>query len=118
MARHIYVESMRTTGLPPHIAGIGVMVVTAVLHEFVLSFAFKLFRPWFFCIILLQVPYMYLSNFFKGTRLGNLVMWIGLFAGMPLLYIFYGREVALRGGVSHAHASSASSMDMLFSALL
>lgn len=92
MARHIYVESLRTVKIPIYtkfLAAIGTQVVTAVFHEYVLVVAFNMFRPVFFFIICLQIPYGIFTERFKGTRLGNVVMWVGLMTGFPVLELSY-----------------------------
>ena len=32
---------------------------------------------------------MYISELFRGTRVGNVVMWVGLMAGFPILEMSY-----------------------------
>lgn len=107
MLRHIYMESQRRVRFfNRELAALGTYVVTAVFHEMVLINAFALVRPWMFTIILAQVPLIYLTRmpFFAGTRLGNLIMWFGLFIGMPLLELSYAREwsIAHQGGTNNA----------------
>lgn len=92
MARHIYVESLRTVKHSLYsktLAAIGTQIVTAVFHEYVLVVAFNMFRPIFFFIICLQIPYGILTERFKGTRLGNVIMWVGLMTGFPVLELSY-----------------------------
>jgi len=100
---HIYVESMRQMqkinkgisqggGFPLYsnrIAAASTQIVTAVLHEFVLCIAFKMFMPLMFSIIVLQIPYGMMTERLKGSRLGNVVMWVGLALGFPALELFY-----------------------------
>lgn len=96
---HIYIESMRQMqkindgrGFPLYsnrMAAVSTQIVTAVLHEFVLCIAFKMFMPLMFSIIVLQIPYGMLTERMKGTRLGNVVMWVGLALGFPALELFY-----------------------------
>eukprot|EP00741_Cyanophora_paradoxa_P020215 tig00000219_g19514.t1 len=120
MCRHVYVESMKTCGrlMTPPLAAVSTMLVTAFLHELELATAFlreassgavgrgggpvvvltcaiRMVRPWMFAIILVQVPYMYVSSLFKGTAVGNAFVVVGMFVGMPLLWMLYAREVVM-----------------------
>jgi diacylglycerol O-acyltransferase-1 len=93
MARHVYVESMRTVPFQFYdktAAAIGTQVVTAIFHEYVCACAFTIFRPTFFVIIIAQIPYGMLTEKVKGTRIGNIIMWCGLMAGFPILEFTYG----------------------------
>jgi hypothetical protein len=90
MCRHVYMESMRQVGFfNKTIAAISTYVVTAVLHEYLLAIAFVTLRPWFFGMIVAQIPFLYFTERFKGTRFGNLLMWLGFSAGLPVLELFY-----------------------------
>lgn len=67
--------------------------ISAWAHELIFSVAFKTFRPWFFIAMLLQGPIVALGEFFKPeSRRGNLLMWLSLFIGQPLLELLYFRE--------------------------
>eukprot|EP01080_Neovahlkampfia_damariscottae_P006134 gene6134-10142_t len=100
MTRHIYIESMRQMDsfdfYSKKMAAISTQIVTAVIHEVVMIVAFKVFKPTFFIMILVQIPYgMYISELFRGTRTGNIVMWVGLMAGFPILEMTYTYFYAL-----------------------
>lgn len=73
-------------------ATIGVFFISAMLHEVVSSVAFKCIRPWFFFGMLAQVPLVQLSRRFRGHRRGNMIVWLSLFMGQPLLEILYFRD--------------------------
>jgi len=91
MCRHIYVESMRTVPFFNRVwAAVSTFVVTAIFHEYVLAVAFGLIRPYFFTMICVQIPYVFLTDkFLKGTRTGNIAMWVGFVVGFPLLQLSY-----------------------------
>ncbi|KAL0483376.1 hypothetical protein AKO1_014702, partial [Acrasis kona] len=90
MCRHVYMESMRQVPLfNKKLAAISTYVTTAILHEYLLCIAFVTFRPWFFGLIVLQIPFLYAVERFKGTRLGNMIMWLGFSAGLPIIELFY-----------------------------
>eukprot|EP01027_Heterolobosea_sp_BB2_P005835 GEZU01008877.1.p1 GENE.GEZU01008877.1~~GEZU01008877.1.p1 ORF type:complete len:487 (-),score=90.68 GEZU01008877.1:131-1591(-) len=97
MARHIYLESMRQVKLKVYnkkTAAIGTFIVTAMLHEYVLSNAFRMFRPWLALLIMLQIPLIYLTELpvLKGSRYGNLIMWASMVVGMPAVEMWYARD--------------------------
>ncbi len=62
------------------------------MHELLFSVAFKTVRPWFFIGMLVQIPFIIISRFFRGTRRGNIIVWLSLFAGQPMLEMLYFRE--------------------------
>jgi hypothetical protein len=90
MCRHVYLESMRQVRyFNKTIAAISTYVVTALLHEYLLGVAFAIFKPWFFTMIVAQIPFLYAVERFKGTRFGNIIMWLGFSAGLPILELSY-----------------------------
>jgi len=90
--RHIYVESMYYYKVTKVVATFGVFLFSAVLHEIISSVAFRVVRPWFFFGMLVQIPLIHLSRRFRGRRRGNMIVWLSLFMGQPLLEILYFRE--------------------------
>jgi diacylglycerol O-acyltransferase-1 len=60
MCRHVYVESQRQVKFFNNtLAAISTYVVTAIMHEYLLSIAFVMFRPWFFAMIIAQSKFHY-----------------------------------------------------------
>jgi diacylglycerol O-acyltransferase-1 len=78
--------------VPRDVAVLFTFLLSAILHEVIFSVAFKTIRPYFFLGMVLQVPLVLMTHSLKGTRRGNLVVWISLFCGHPLLEILYLRE--------------------------
>jgi diacylglycerol O-acyltransferase-1 len=91
MCRHIYVESMRAVPFfNKYWAAISTYVVTAIFHEYVLVIAFGFLRPYFFTIICAQIPFVFFTDkYLKGTRAGNIAMWVGFVLGFPVLQLSY-----------------------------
>jgi hypothetical protein len=89
--RHIVVESMHYSGVSKATAFLGTFVLSALLHELVVSVAFRTARPWFFAGMVAQVPLAYVGAAFRGTRRGNALVWLSLFIGHPLLELLYAR---------------------------
>jgi hypothetical protein len=48
------------------------------------------FRPTFFLLIVSQIPYSFLTKNLEGTYFGNMVFWITLMLGFPVLELCYG----------------------------
>ena len=87
-----YVFQAIKESVPRDVAVLFTFLLSAFLHEVIFSVAFKTIRPYFFLGMLLQVPLVLMTHSLKGTRRGNLVVWISLFCGHPLLEILYLRE--------------------------
>jgi len=90
--RHLYIDVVKYGNVGKEYALLGTFLISAVLHELIFSVAFKTVRGWFFGGMLLQVPLIMLSQQLRGTRRGNLTVWLSLFLGQPLLELLYIRE--------------------------
>eukprot|EP00871_Galdieria_phlegrea_P000396 jgi/Galph1/1357/GphlegSOOS_G5931.1 len=92
--RHVFVESMHKYHVNRMSATIATFLMSAVLHEFIFIVSFKTLRPFMFFGILFQVPLIRLSQIASlgGHRRGNLLMWLNLFMGHPLIELFYFRS--------------------------
>lgn len=42
--------------------------------------------------MLLQIPLIILGPYYRGKRRGNLLVWLSLFLGQPLLELLYFRD--------------------------
>ena len=76
-------------------AVLATFVLSAVLHELILSTAFKTTRVYFFVAMCLQLPLIWLSRASaggSGSSLGNTLVWVSLFCGQPVLELLYARE--------------------------
>lgn len=91
--RHIFVESMHKYHVNRTSATAATFLVSAILHEFIFIVSFKTVRPFMFFGILFQVPLIRLSQtaVISGHRRGNLLVWLNLFMGHPLIELFYFR---------------------------
>lgn len=95
--RHLYVESVSRHHIRARTATAGTFFFSAIMHEYVVATGFKVHPfsfslPYMFLGMGMQLPLMALSNKFDGTRRGNLLMWITLFLGQPLITILYVRQ--------------------------
>lgn len=90
--RHVLTDTMHYWSLPREAALMLTFFLSAVLHEALLVVCFRQLSWGFFAGMLFQVPLVYLTNRFRGRRRGNLIMWVHLFLGQPLLELFYLRQ--------------------------
>lgn len=89
--RHLYVESVRHN-VTPRTAAFGTFFLSAVLHEYVCIVGFRMVRPYMFLGMMLQVPLMQFSIRWVGSRKGNMLMWLMLFVGQPVVILMYVRD--------------------------
>ena len=102
MSRHIYVESMRRVkGFNRVLAALSTFFVTAILHEFVLIITFKVFRVYFFSMVIAQIPLFYVTEKLSGTRLGNVFLWFGFTLCFPTMEFLYFRSALLERGAEN-----------------
>ena len=92
--RHVYIESMYYFKASKDMATFYVFLVSAILHEVVGSLGFKNLKPYFFFAMFMQVPLALLNKKLKNMskRTGNILMWISVMLGQPLLEILYYRD--------------------------
>lgn len=90
--RHTYLDLVTFGQASKSQAQMATFFFSAVFHELIFSVAFKTLRPWFFLGMMVQMPLIFISKFFKNTRRGNYIMWLSLFTGQPLLEMLYFSE--------------------------
>ena len=99
--RHLLLETQLYFRLRKRGAILLTFLASAILHELVLSVAFKTIRPWFFLAMLSQIPLIVLSRSVQGvggregataSRWGNVFVWVSLYLGQPVLELLYCRE--------------------------
>ncbi|MDR3548902.1 MAG: MBOAT family O-acyltransferase [Candidatus Pacebacteria bacterium] len=90
--RHLYLESMYYFHATKDVATVLVLLVMTVMHEIFFSCAFKAYHPFFLITVIAQIPLVFLNRKVKNSRrVGNVIMWISLMFGQPLLEILYFR---------------------------
>lgn len=90
--RHLYIDSMYYFQASKDVATIIVFVFSAIMHEVFFCYAFKGYQPYFLYVMLAQIPLLYLNRVKSSRRVGNVIMWISLMIGQPLLEILYLRN--------------------------
>lgn len=90
---HVY-EELQLQGLHRETSRLITFGISIVLHELVAMGVVGVVSPWLALFSVLQFPLFSLmrSSFFKGKRLGNLVFWLGLVVGVPLIAVLYSQE--------------------------
>eukprot|EP00160_Parvularia_atlantis_P018579 Unigene6934_Nuclearia_a/m.21241 Unigene6934_Nuclearia_a/g.21241 ORF Unigene6934_Nuclearia_a/g.21241 Unigene6934_Nuclearia_a/m.21241 type:complete len:251 (+) Unigene6934_Nuclearia_a:928-1680(+) len=92
--RHIFLESLRY-GRSKIRATLLTFLVSAVLHEYLFTLSFKSVEIFFAVAMVVQVPLILLSRVVHNQRWGNVLMWLSLFTGQPMLELLYMRQYAL-----------------------
>ncbi|KAL1923020.1 uncharacterized protein VTP21DRAFT_9396 [Calcarisporiella thermophila] len=95
LLRHVYHSSVEAYNLSKINATLLTFLLSSCLHELVMIVVSRRFRMLLFFLQMLQVPLMFLSRVpvvRQRKILGNVVFWIGMLTGPPLLGIVYSRE--------------------------
>jgi diacylglycerol O-acyltransferase-1 len=90
LLRHVYFQTIRLTWSKQ--AGVWMtFFFSAVIHELCMSIVFRTLRFYFFLAMVLQVPFVILAERLKtkSPRIGNMLMWMSLFTGQPLMLLMY-----------------------------
>lgn len=96
--RHIYVDSMSRHKIEKSTAALGTFLFSAIMHEYICLIGFRLLRPYMFLGMMIQVPLVALSRGMAHTRIGNMLMWIMLFLGQPIILLLYVRDYLTQNG--------------------
>ncbi|KAF8845114.1 MBOAT-domain-containing protein [Paxillus ammoniavirescens] len=93
LLRHVYAPSLATY---PSLSRTGAMFVTFLLsaaaHELVMVVVTRKIRLYLFLMQLIQIPLILVSRapaIRRNKLMGNVVFWLGLYAGFPLLCVAY-----------------------------
>ncbi|KAJ6619846.1 MBOAT, membrane-bound O-acyltransferase family-domain-containing protein [Mycena sp. CBHHK59/15] len=92
LLHHVYASTMASYKLSRSTAMFVTFLLSACVHELVMVVVTKKFRMYIFLLQLIQIPLIAASRLpvMKRNKLmGNVVFWIGLYAGFPLLCVAY-----------------------------
>ncbi|KAF8239406.1 hypothetical protein L208DRAFT_92152 [Tricholoma matsutake] len=67
-------------------------LLSACVHELVMVVVTQKFRMYLFILQIVQIPMIVISRMpivKRNQMLGNIVFWLGLYAGFPLLCVAY-----------------------------
>lgn len=91
--RHVFVDSIYYFNVSKDIATTVVAIVSMLMNELYLSIGFKVTQPYFLIVMLTHIPLAFLSKKSKNSRrVGNILMWISVLVGQPLVEIMYFRN--------------------------
>ncbi|KAK0188665.1 MBOAT, membrane-bound O-acyltransferase family-domain-containing protein [Armillaria mellea] len=92
LLRHVYASTMASYKLSRTSAMFITFFLSACVHELVMVIVTQKIRMYLFLLQLIQIPLIALSRMpiiKQNQMLGNVVFWLGLYAGFPLLCVAY-----------------------------
>ncbi|KAJ7116070.1 MBOAT, membrane-bound O-acyltransferase family-domain-containing protein [Mycena epipterygia] len=92
LLHHVYASTMASYKLSRSSAMFITFLLSACVHELVMVVVTKKFRMYIFLLQLIQIPLIIVSRLpaiKRNKLLGNVVFWLGLYAGFPLLCVAY-----------------------------
>ncbi|KAI1793521.1 MBOAT-domain-containing protein [Ganoderma leucocontextum] len=92
LLRHVYASTMSSYKLTRQSAMFFTFLLSAAAHELVMAIVTKKIRFYLFAMQIAQIPLIAIGRIpaiRRNRLLGNMVFWIGLYAGFPLLCVAY-----------------------------
>jgi sterol O-acyltransferase len=92
LLRHVYAATIMSYHVSKTTAMFVTFLLSACAHELVMVVVTRKFRMYLFTMQLIQIPLITLGRIpsIKRNRLmGNVIFWLGLYAGFPLLCVAY-----------------------------
>ncbi|EMD39091.1 hypothetical protein CERSUDRAFT_81871 [Gelatoporia subvermispora B] len=92
LLRHVYASSMSSYNLTRRSAMFLTFFLSAAVHELVMAIVTKKIRMYLFALQIFQIPLIAVGRIpaiKRNKLLGNIIFWIGLYAGFPLLCVAY-----------------------------
>jgi sterol O-acyltransferase len=92
LLRHVYSSTIKTYKISRTSAMFITFLLSAAAHEMVMVVVTQKIRLYLFWLQLVQIPLIVLSRLpaiKSRKRLGNVIFWLGLYAGFPLLCVAY-----------------------------
>lgn len=93
LVRHLYFPCVRA-GMPKGMASLMVFLLSAVMHEVLISVPFHMIRPWSFIGMVMQIPLVGITKYFwkkfPGSSFGNITFWLTFcVVGQPMAILLY-----------------------------
>nr|ODO03902.1 sterol O-acyltransferase [Cryptococcus depauperatus CBS 7855] len=88
LLRHVYASTISSLQLSKTSAAFVTFILSALCHELVMAVVTKKIRPYLFMMQMAQLPMIALGKLpavRRNKTVGNIVFWIGLMCGFPLL---------------------------------
>ncbi|PPQ64222.1 hypothetical protein CVT24_008598 [Panaeolus cyanescens] len=92
LLRHVYAATIMSYKLSRTTAMFVTFLLSACVHELVMAVVTRKFRMYLFILQLIQIPLIMVGRIpaiKRNKLLGNVVFWLGLYAGFPLLCVAY-----------------------------
>lgn len=92
LLQHVYASLITSWGLSKQASMLLTLFLSSILHEIVMIIVSGKLRGYLFFMQMMQFPLVFLAQipFIKNDpALGNLIFWLGLLVGFPLLNIAY-----------------------------
>ncbi|WWC72925.1 uncharacterized protein I206_106889 [Kwoniella pini CBS 10737] len=92
LLRHVYASTISGFQLSRTSAAFVTFLLSALCHELVMAVVTKKIRPYLFLMQMAQLPMIALGKLpivKRNKTVGNIVFWLGLMSGFPLLAICY-----------------------------
>ncbi|KAF9038453.1 MBOAT, membrane-bound O-acyltransferase family-domain-containing protein [Panaeolus papilionaceus] len=92
LLRHVYAATIMSYKFSKTTAMFVTFLLSACVHELVMAVVTRKFRMYLFILQLIQIPLIMIGRIpaIKRNKLmGNVVFWLGLYAGFPLLCVAY-----------------------------
>ena len=92
LVRHLYFPCIRL-GCSKAGAMFVVFLLSAIVHEVLISVPFHLIRPWSFLGMMAQIPLVFITKYcddrWPGSSVGNIIFWISFcIVGQPVRFSF------------------------------
>jgi len=92
LLRHVYASTMRSYKLSKTSAMLITFLLSAAVHELVMTIVTQKIRMYLFILQLIQIPLIAFGRvpaIRRNKIMGNVVFWISLYSGFPLLCVAY-----------------------------
>jgi sterol O-acyltransferase len=97
--RHVYLECLNYYKLSATASKLLTFIFSALLHEYCLCIVIKLFRPYMFLLMMIQLPILaFGKKYLKNTTGGNFFFWYSVLIGNCLIFILYNTAYLLENG--------------------
>mmetsp|Transcript_5660 Transcript_5660/g.14348 ORF Transcript_5660/g.14348 Transcript_5660/m.14348 type:complete len:462 (-) Transcript_5660:55-1440(-) len=91
MVAHVYFPLVSRGWRKPE-ASLVIFIISALMHELIVSIPFGNFKLLAFGGMMMQVPLIQLTDRFKGTQTGNVIFWLTIMLGQPMIVLLYARD--------------------------
>jgi diacylglycerol O-acyltransferase-1 len=93
LIRHVYFPCIRMN-LNRTASTFTVFLMSAIMHEVLVSVPFHMIRPWSFIGMMMQIPLVAITKFlyrkYPGTSIGNMIFWLSFcVVGQPMAVLLY-----------------------------